>query len=169
MVVGRGGGWVGGEWTQKFGPPFLSDYPHSKIVPENVGNGGEGWEKTSQKIFQTYLAIYRAWRLKHIVRPTAVIIFIVFKSKTRDVPSDKWLWGEGVGGLVVSELKSLGPPSFRTAPTQKSFRKMSATGEKGEKKRSKNIFQTFWGIIGGLKLRFSELSGAQFFIVFLSI
>jgi hypothetical protein len=46
---------------------------------------------------------------------------------------------------------------------------MSATGEKGEKKRSKNIFQTFWGIIGGLKLRFSELSGAQFFIVFLSI
>ena len=161
---------MGGGELKSFPPlplPFGLHPPLKNIFRKMLATRREN--KTSQKNFQTYLAIYRAWRLKHIVRPTAVILFIVFKSKTRDVPSDKWLWGEGVGGLVVSELKSLGPPSFRTTPTQKSFRKMSATGEKGEKKRSKNIFQTFWGIIGGLKLRFSELSGAQFFIVFLSI
>jgi hypothetical protein len=52
--------------------------------------------------------------------------------------------------LSDNSLPKRGPP-----PPAKIF----PEGEKGEKKRSKNIFQTFWGITGGLKIRFSELSG----------
>ena len=79
--------------------PFGLHPPPSKIFSGKCWRRGEK-TKRPKNIFQTYLAIYRAWRLKHIVRPTAVILFIVFKSKTRDVPSDKWLWGGGgwVGG-----------------------------------------------------------------------
>jgi hypothetical protein len=58
--------------------------PPSKIFSGKCWRRGEK-TKRAKNISQTYLAIYRAWRLKHIVRPTAVILFIVLKSKTRDV------------------------------------------------------------------------------------
>ena len=64
--------------------PFGVPPPPSKIFSGKCWRRGEK-TKRAKNISQTYLAIYRAWRLKHIVRPTAVILFIVLKSKTRDV------------------------------------------------------------------------------------
>jgi hypothetical protein len=73
----------------------------------------------------------------------------------------------------MSELKCLGHPSFRTTPPpQKCFPENVGDGRRGRggrRFRPKNIFQTFFGIIRTLKIRFSELFGPQFFTVFLNI
>ena len=77
--------------SPRFAPPHSFRTTPVPPLPSKIFSG-KCWrrgEKTKrpENIFQTYLAIYRAWPLKHIVQPTAVILFIVLKSKTRDVPN----------------------------------------------------------------------------------